>query len=240
MRALRGHPDGHLARAGIVARDGATRLHGVGDEALVVKALAHHDVGALDRGVGGGPVAGRPVHADIVGRLVVELRRSIRHGLFLIDHGRQGPVVDRDEIEGVVGDVGVLGHHRGHAVADVAHPVHGQHAVWGNVVLHAAGREGARERVDRIAQIGAGDHVDHAGEGPRRGSVDVVDAGVGVGAAQDGHVRHAGELDVVEVLAVACDQARVFLALDARADELWRHTRRLCDSHVTPPVSSDE
>jgi hypothetical protein len=38
-------------------------------------------------------------------------------------------------------------------------------------------------------------------------------------AAHDGHVQHAGELDVVDVGAEALDQAGVFAAPDRLADE---------------------
>ena len=50
--------------------------------------------------------------------------------------------------------------------------------------------------------------------------VDALDAGVGVRAAHEGHVGHAVELDVVDVGALAGDQARVLAAFDGLADEL--------------------
>ena len=40
---------------------------------------------------------------------------------------------------------------------------------------------------------------------------------MGVGAAHDVHVEHAGQLHVVDVEALAADEARIFLALHAVA-----------------------
>ena len=46
------------------------------------------------------------------------------------------------------------------------------------------------------------------------GRVDRADVGVGVGAAQDGHVGHPGHLDVVEVAALAGDEPGILDPLD--------------------------
>ena len=75
-----------------------------------------------------------------------------------------------------------------------------------------------------------------------RRRVDRADVGVGVRAAQDGEVGHPGQLDVVEVAALAGDEARVLDPLDGGAEDvgrrwpsdasvmvarrLWRRTRR--------------
>jgi hypothetical protein len=44
-------------------------------------------------------------------------------------------------------------------------------------------------------------------------TVDALDAGVGVGAAQDGAVEHAGQDDIVDVVALAPHEAGVLLAV---------------------------
>ena len=46
-----------------------------------------------------------------------------------------------------------------------------------------------------------------------------VDSGGGVRAAHDAGVMHAGHLDVVDVDGGAGDQARIFVAPDALADQ---------------------
>ncbi len=57
--------------------------------------------------------------------------------------------------------------------------------------------------------------------------VDRANVGVGVRAAEDGEVRHAGQLDVVEVAALAGDEARVLDPLDRCAQDVG--------GHVVPP-----
>ena len=60
----------------------------------------------------------------------------------------------------------------------------------------------------------------------RGAGVDRADAAVRDVAALERQVLHAGDLDVVDVGAAALDQARVFAALDALADELRQNGRR--------------
>ena len=60
-----------------------------------------------------------------------------------------------------------------------------------------------------------------------RARVDRADVGVRVRAPEDGDVDHPGELDVVEVAALAGDELRVFDPLDRGAEDV-------CD-HVAPP-----
>jgi hypothetical protein len=61
-----------------------------------------------------------------------------------------------------------------------------------------------------------GEHARHLLRGLR--ARHAADAGVRVGRAHEARVGLVGELDVVGVLAGADEEARVFLALDARAD----------------------
>ena len=55
------------------------------------------------------------------------------------------------------------------------------------------------------------------GDRQRRAGVDLQDLRVRVRAAHDVHVHHVGQLHVVDVAALALDEARVFLALHAVA-----------------------
>jgi hypothetical protein len=64
-------------------------------------------------------------------------------------------------------------------------------------------------------EVLGGDHRGHAGMGERRRGVDRDDPGVCVGAAQHRSVHHSRQADVVEVVALAADEARVLLALQA-------------------------
>ena len=85
----------------------------------------------------------------------------------------------------------------------------------------AAGRPGHRERV--VGHVGAGQDQDHAGHRLRRARVDRADVGVGVGAAQDRHVGHPGQRDVVEVAALAGDEPGILDPLDRGAEHVGGH-----------------
>ena len=62
-----------------------------------------------------------------------------------------------------------------------------------------------------------------ARRGLRRARVDRADVRVRVGAAEDGDVHHPGQLDVVEVAALAGDELGVFDPLDRGAEDVNNH-----------------
>jgi hypothetical protein len=67
-------------------------------------------------------------------------------------------------------------------------------------------------------EVLAGDHRGDARDLERLGGVDRLDRRVGVGASHDVKPELAREVDVLDVLALAADETRVFLALDAVPD----------------------
>ncbi len=135
------------------------------------------------------------------GRAVLERRLRRRHD-------RQRLVVDVDQLERVVRDVRVLRDHARDLLALHAHLVGREHG------LRVAGeRRHPRELV--LGEHIAGDDHDDARQLHRAGRVDRVDLGMRVRTAQDRHVQHPGQLDVLDVVAPADDEARVLLALDA-------------------------
>ncbi len=218
MRGLAGHPDRVLVGARVVPADVAACLHGVGDEALVDDALFDDDFGAIDRGVRAGLVADRPLEHDVVRGVLVELRRTGLHGLLGIDDGGERLPVDRDGFDGVVGLGLGLGDDRGDAFARPLDVVRGEDAGRVDVVLDAraaTGRPGHGQRV--VRDVGPDEDAEHPWHRLRGARVDRADVGVRVRAAQDGHVRHRLELDVVEVAAFAGDEARVLGPLDRLA-----------------------
>ena len=64
---------------------------------------------------------------------------------------------------------------------------------------------------------------DNAVQGAGRGCVDALDERVGVLGAHEGRVQHSRQLEVVDKAALAEQQGRVFLALDAGAEEFHAH-----------------
>ena len=170
-----------------------------------------------------GLVADRPLEHDVVRGVLVELRGARLDRLLRIDDRRERLPVDRDGLDGVVGLGLGLGDDRGDAFAGPLDVVRGEDPRRVDVVLDAraaAGRPGHRQRV--VRDVGADEDRDHARHRLGGARVDRADVGVRVRAAQDGHVGHRLELDVVEVAAFAGDEARVLGPLDGLADDVGR------------------
>ena len=99
--------------------------------------------------------------------------------------------------------------------------------------------------------VRAGQHGGHARLGARRLDIDLEDARVGVWAADDCRMEHAGELEVVEVPALAAEEAGVLDAVQALAEPATRPVAGcrvggdlggvrilLGDAHGTPPAAA--
>jgi hypothetical protein len=101
--------------------------------------------------------------------------------------------------------VAIVGDDEGHLLTLEANLVGGEHRL--GVV---AQRRHPRQL--QAVEHGAGDHGLDLWMSLGRGSVDRDDLGVGVGAAQDRPVQHPGQVDVVDVVALAAHETDVFLA----------------------------
>ena len=138
-------------------------------------------------------------------------RRVLLEGLLRRAHRRQRLVVDLDQLERVLRDVRGLRHHRRDLLALEANLVRyedglgvaGERRHPGEVVLRH--QLAGHDRHDARKLLGA------------RG-VDRVEARVRERAAQELEVEHARQLDVVEVVALAADEAGILLARDGVAD----------------------
>ena len=204
VRRLAGHPDRVLVGARVVPADVAPDLHRVGDQPLVDDPLADRDLGIGEGGVGARLVAHVPLEHDVVGRVLVELRRAGLGRLLGIDHRRQRLPVDLDQLQRVDRLGRRLGHDGGHALAGPLDVVRRKGPRGVDVVgdpAGAAGRPGHGQRV--VRDVRADDDRDDTGRRLGRGDVDRTDVRVGVGTAEDGHVDHPRQLDVVEVAALA-------------------------------------
>ena len=112
------------------------------------------------------------------------------------------------KIDGFLGDIGIDGSHRGDFLADVAGFADGK-----NVLV---GEERAPRSFDRVF---GGDDGAHAGKFFRFARIDMADARVRVGAAQNFSDQHAGKINVGDVLRVAGDFVEAFDPLNAFADD---------------------
>jgi hypothetical protein len=188
------------------------------------------DLGRVEDGFGLGPVAGLPVEDVVVGLALLVVADDRRVGVqraARVDDDGQLLVLDLDQLERVAGRVAVLGHDEGDLLALEAHLVGGQHRL--GVLRH---RRHPREV--QPGQVGAGDHGADLGVRDGRRRVDRQDLRVGQRAAQDRSVQHAGELEVVDVAALAAHEPRVLLARHATVAQ--RHGRLFDGGHrVSPP-----
>ena len=145
---------------------------------------------------------------DLAVLVVADQRRVGIKRLAGVDDRRQRLVLDVDQRQRVARDVLVGGDHERDLLALEADLVAGQHGLG---VVGDRRHPGQPERLEVLG----GDHRRDAGERERGRGVDRDDPGVGVGAAQDRAVDHPGQADVVQVGALAADEAGVLLALEA-------------------------
>ncbi len=166
----------------------------------------------------------RALVGDVRPQRLVHERRALLARRERVEHDGQLLVVDLDQVAGVLGDVAVLGDHGRDGLAVVAHLLDRDH-----VLDDRAGAE-RRQRRRVLGDVLAGDDANDAGQRLGRRRVDRDDLRVRVRAAHDRRVRHAGQLDVVEVAALAAQEARVLDAVDALAEPAARARlrRRRC------------
>ena len=213
VRRLGGHVHGELAGARVVVGDRAAALDRRRVAARVVQLERGDDVGLRERPLGGGGVADLPAVAGVVGLpllVVADHRRVGRRRLLRVDDRGQRLVLDVDRLAPVLGDVRVVGDDDAHLLALEAHLVGGEHGL---------GVVGERRHPGEVA-LGhhlAGEHQPDARDLPGLRRVDGDDAGVRQRAAQDLHVQHAGQVDVVDVVAATAHEPRVLDPAAARA-----------------------
>ena len=211
-----------LAAAGLERRDRAGGLERLSAGATPAEAALHDEVGLreiiLDRTIGVG-VAVRDVRQPTL-RMQHRIAAGADRGLRIDDH-RQILILDLDEIARVLSNVAALGDDRHDRLSDVSH------AIDGNAVLHHRRARELCGRPGNLLRVFAGHDQNHTGERFRLRGVDAFDPRVRPVAAQHCRMRHLGHDDVVDVLPMAGEQARVLDALQVLADPLVRLLWRL-------------
>ena len=225
MRILRGVPEREIAGAGIVFGDGDARLHGVGNQAIVDDVEPRDVLRAFDRRIHRLGVAEMPLIYRVPGRGLVDRRRALRLGH--VDHRRQHLIVDLDLLGRVFALRGRFGDHHRDRIADIAGLARRDRRMRRHLHRRAVlgmDHPAANEIADLVGrEIRAGEHGDHARHRGGRLGVDALDLGVRMRRAQEHRARFARPADVVGVLALAGDEAEVFLATHRRADSGRTH-----------------
>ena len=128
-------------------------------------------------------------------------------GLEGVHHHGQGFVLHLNGVDAVGSGVPVGGQHRGHLLTVELDGIHGQHHLG---VAHQGGHPGQVV----LFQVLSGDNRQNARESQGFLGVDALDPGVGHWTAHDVQVEHPRELEVIDIVAFAPDEAWVLLAGD--------------------------
>ena len=135
-----------------------------------------------------------------------------------IDDGRQRIVRHDDRVRGIASDIAIRRDDDGDRLAGEADDVGRNRAMLGRREWRPD-----RHRREELGDLRAGEHRLDAVHRLRGADVNRRDPPVRDVASLERDVLHAGDLHVVDIGAAALDQARVFAALDALANELRKH-----------------
>ena len=196
----------HRLRRGIVSRDAGARLDGRHDDAVV-----HHldldDVGRLlHRLRDDGGVSLVQVEGEIARRLLPDRGGAVGERRHAVDHGRQRLVIDLDQLGRRARDLLAVGDDEGHRVADMAHAALSE----GRPGRHDQRlyRRHAGQRTEAVgSQIGGRVDAVHAGKRRPSRNVDPLYERMSVRRAQHVAVQAGWNGDVVDVAAVADEEA---------------------------------
>src|SRR6266498_6095428 len=148
----------------------------------------------------------------------VKQRRVRLHGLLYIDGGWQWLVLDIDQVERVACGVRIVRDHRGNGVSVESDLALRQRTANAHALGDMPEGSSDHDITNLAAQIFGGVDLDHAWKCLCGISVKADDARVTIGAAQNRHVIHAEQLDIVNIGRLTSDQAGVFTPLDRRAN----------------------
>ena len=205
----------------VVGRHRGARLKRGAGDAVVVDVDPDGARGRFHRAVDRRLVAAAPDVADISRRLVVQHDFGA-DGLARADHGGQRPVANPDQLGRVVGRGLRLRQHRRDRFADMPDPVPSERPA--RRLRHrrpVLGRDlpEARHRPDAVSRhVGAGEHRRDAGNGARRGGLDVRQLRVGVIRSDETAMERAGDDTIRHVLPHAGQKPPVLQAQNRRAD----------------------
>ncbi len=227
MRVLARRVERERVGSTIVVANRRPRLHRVRNQAVVDEIELGHVRRRGERRVGRRLVADVPIEDRVVRRGIMDLRLAGTGGLGQIDHGGQFGVVDLDLFRRVPRLNVSVGDDDRDMVADIAHLALGERRMGAGLHRRAVLRmnhPAAGEAADLVGRdVVAGEDRDGARRLPRLGRIDLVDRRMGVRRAQEIGVGLAGTVDVVEVMALAGDEADVLFALDRSADACRAH-----------------
>ncbi len=135
-----------------------------------------------------------------------------------VDEDREWLVVDVDQVAGVLGLIARVRHDGDDRLPDMANRLFRQQVSRARHQLGAA-LEARHVRLCVRREVGPREDAEHTRRGPRPQDVNRADTRVRECAAQERAVHHPAQLDVVEELTLAAQEAGVLVAQDPRPDE---------------------
>ena len=159
----------------------------------------------------------REIERDVVGELGVDDGRARRDGLDLIADHRQRLPFDGDQLGRVFGLGPAVGDNDRDRLALPDGAVRRQQPLRRGTMARPMQRD-ADERLASRIDVGCGEHRRDARRLLRRLDVHRNDLGVRVRTAHEAGMQHARQLDVVDIAAMAAEQALQLAPRDARAD----------------------
>ena len=193
-----------------------------------------HAVG-LTEGAVGISSPPRAFDAEIGAQIRVDQGCAPLDRLLQVHHGGQRLVIDLDHGQGILRARTTGGHHRRHGLSRILRDLsrHGPSALGVHAFPDA--RE-AKLPLTLLHDLLPGQHRQHSRQLPGSRGIYPTDVGVGVRAAEHGHVRHAAELHVPGILPCAGDEAGVFFPLDCGANQCGSRPETMADPPYEPMV----
>jgi len=121
-----------------------------------------------------------------------------------------------NELQRVFSQVTALRHHHGDRIADIPDFSGRDRRLLG--ALQPRDHAGSHRNRLQPRHIGAGKDPDDPWQFQSRCRIDPGDAGVGVGAAQNRCVHHAGAMNIADKFSDAAEKSEVFLAFNSRSN----------------------
>src|SRR5262245_56534959 len=208
-------PNRQLSLAAIEGGDQTSSLQGIAGEAVYAKLFAPGVLGVLKSFIG---VANRKLmDSGAIASSIFAEQDVVLQRLIDVYHRGQVFVFDLDVVERVFGNIAAFSHGQRHRLADVADFFMRQQGLemsFESGKLIHPNRHGHRQR----AEILEGEHLYNSRELKRVGCIDRANPRMGAWAAQDGSMKHFGQLDIVDVSCSSGNEAKIFAPLNRPAD----------------------
>ena len=218
VRGLRCHVERRVPGRRVDIGDDAAGLHRRGVAARIKRLETDDPVGFCE-GVVGLPLVARLPVVDVVGGLALFLvpnqRRAGLQRLRWVNHRRQHLVTHVDQGQRITGDVGIGRDHAGDLLTLETDLVRRQHG------LRVPGQRRHPGQLVLLEEL-ACHHRHHPRESLSGGRVDRPDARVSERAAQDRHVQHSRQRDVVDVVALHVSGAATDVPRESPANLFFR------------------